>query len=532
MSPGKKLVLFLLSVVTIASPALAQRNATIALGRNPEPPYCIRNPGGTEQLFWSIEHQTTPNRVVYMLQDPSRTINVEYQVYPGDTGLNIARDWTVPSGLTDGKYWVRVEYWSYESGNEANAEVTFLLCRDTGTICVTKYRDANCNGELDPDDPGVPNWWVCLHAQSGDDFCLRTGTNGRICWSGIPPGHYTVYETMLPGWAPVGPDSYEIEVAGGFPVNVTFLNTNLAECFGACCFHDGHCEILDAEACAAQGGLYQGGGVPCQPNPCPPPPGACCFHDGTCRFVAEAECATLGGIWQGMDVPCSPNPCPQPPGACCFPDGRCEFLTELACADAAGQWLGMDVPCDPNPCSQPSGACCFPDGSCQFITEAACTTAGGTWLGMDTNCTPNPCTQPSGACCFPDGSCQIITEADCATAGGTWLGMDASCTPNPCTQPSGACCFADGTCQLLPQAECLAADGVWLGMDATCTPNPCHQPEGACCMENGECVVLTEALCQQQHGVYYGNNVPCIPNPCPVSPVEKSSWGRIKAKYR
>jgi hypothetical protein len=42
---------------------------------------------------------------------------------------------------------------------------------------------------------------------------------------------------------------------------------------GACCFEvDGHCEILYEEACVRAGGIYQGDGIPCDPNPCPPVP--------------------------------------------------------------------------------------------------------------------------------------------------------------------------------------------------------------------------------------------------------------------
>lgn len=41
---------------------------------------------------------------------------------------------------------------------------------------------------------------------------------------------------------------------------------------GACCFADGHCEILYSYQCYDQGGDYQGDNSGCNPNPCEPSP--------------------------------------------------------------------------------------------------------------------------------------------------------------------------------------------------------------------------------------------------------------------
>jgi hypothetical protein len=40
----------------------------------------------------------------------------------------------------------------------------------------------------------------------------------------------------------------------------------------ACCFADGHCEFILTGACAANGGIAQGPGSVCDPNPCQPTP--------------------------------------------------------------------------------------------------------------------------------------------------------------------------------------------------------------------------------------------------------------------
>ena len=79
---------------------------------------------------------------------------------------------------------------------------------------------------------------------------------------------------------------------------------------GACCFFDGTCSVLDPTTCSLQGGVYQGDGTSCTPNPCPQPTGACCLPNGTCIDTDSTSCASQGGTYQGDGVPCSPNPCP------------------------------------------------------------------------------------------------------------------------------------------------------------------------------------------------------------------------------
>jgi len=109
-----------LIVLMVAIPAISSaREATISLGRDPEPPFCVLNPGGTVDINWNIDYETTPNYIYYKLEDPSRTIILEDEFYPGASGVMIDRSWTVPGGLADGKYWIRVEYWSFEAGNES-----------------------------------------------------------------------------------------------------------------------------------------------------------------------------------------------------------------------------------------------------------------------------------------------------------------------------------------------------------------------------------------------------------------------------
>ena len=208
---------FLLTALVFSSAAVfaAPMEATISLGRDPEPPMCALNPGGTVDITWDIEHTTTPNYVYYKLEDPTRTIILEESTYAGSSGITINRQWTVPAGSVDGKYWVRVEYWSFEAGNEANAEVTFYVCTDTGSICVEKWKDIDQNDECAGEDIPLADWWICIDTPLGDTFCKKTDANGRVCWDGLLYGDYTVYEPVLGGLVPVGPSSYDVTLDSG-----------------------------------------------------------------------------------------------------------------------------------------------------------------------------------------------------------------------------------------------------------------------------------------------------------------------------
>jgi len=51
---------------------------------------------------------------------------------------------------------------------------------------------------------------------------------------------------------------------------------------------------------------------------CPCPQGACCFFDGSCFVQRPDQCVAAGGVYQGDGTSCDPNPCaPAPTVACC-----------------------------------------------------------------------------------------------------------------------------------------------------------------------------------------------------------------------
>jgi hypothetical protein len=62
----------------------------------------------------------------------------------------------------------------------------------------------------------------------------------------------------------------------------------------------------------------------------------------------------------------------------------------------------------------------------------------------------------------------------------------------------------------------------------TCDPNPCPTL-GACCYggQDNLCSITTEANCPH---LWIGQQ-PCDPDAC-VLPVERSTWGQIKSRYK
>ena len=85
---------------------------------------------------------------------------------------------------------------------------------------------------------------------------------------------------------------------------------------------------------------------------------------------------------------------------------------------------------------------------------------------------------------------------------------------------------------MLIASECAQYGGSFLGEGVYCAANLCPSPVGACCFGDGTCQVLIESECQQAQGSWQGMGTDCDPNPCPPVPVEKRSWGQIKAIYR
>jgi len=144
------------------------------------------------------------------------------------------------------------------------------------------------------------------------------------------------------------------------------------------------------------------------------------------------------------------------------------------------------------------------------------------WLGGP--CEPYPCLVLVGACCHPDGTCTFTPMVEC---GQEHFFLGDPCEPNPCGVTVEGCCLPDGICRVLLVVECRELDGQPMG-PAGCEPNPC--PTTACCLGE-ECLAMSEEDCAAIGGWF--QPVPCHPNPCSVPvPVEKTTWGRIKTRFR
>ncbi len=130
----------------------------------------------------------------------------------------------------------------------------------------------------------------------------------------------------------------------------------------------------------------------------------------------------------------------------------------------------------------------------------------------------------------------------CAVAdSGIWLGPGGSVEwTGPQVSEDPQFC-RPGDC-----AEYQDDDDYSLRTDSPCRPqfSPCHQligareggclapePVGACCVAD-TCRLLPASGCAETGGDYQGDGESCFPDPCTETPVERTTWGRIKAAYR
>lgn len=57
---------------------------------------------------------------------------------------------------------------------------------------------------------------------------------------------------------------------------------------------------------------------------CPAQTGSCCMTGGVCSVLSYTDCTNAGGLYNGFGTTCSPNPCPQPCAWTCAPGGVAE----------------------------------------------------------------------------------------------------------------------------------------------------------------------------------------------------------------
>jgi uncharacterized protein (DUF2141 family) len=89
-----------------------------------------------------------------------------------------------------------------------------------GELCVLKYNDANGNGVRDGGEGPLPGWTFTRSGGGMPTLSGATGANGRWCAGTLlPPGSYTVAETMKPGWSSTDP-------GGSTPVKTAVITPN------------------------------------------------------------------------------------------------------------------------------------------------------------------------------------------------------------------------------------------------------------------------------------------------------------------
>ena len=76
--------------------------------------------------------------------------------------------------------------------------------------------------------------------------------------------------------------------------------------------------------------------------------GACCYGDGTCAVSTQATCEGAGGVYQGGGTDCDPNPCPQPGDDCGNPVDLmlpeiCGDFTNDGVVDSDDYWFIVDA---------------------------------------------------------------------------------------------------------------------------------------------------------------------------------------------
>ncbi len=164
--------------------------------------------------------------------------------------------------------------------------------------------------------------------------------------------------------------------------------------------------------------------------------GACCVDD-VCSIQTAADCAAAGGIYQGDGTDCDPNPCGGIVGACCN-SGFCSVISESDCISGGGYYFGDGSDCDPDPCAD-IGCCLTAPRNCNTILSTDCM---GTFVSPGTFCWPEG-----------DGS-EFNTVSCCLDGDNTCISGDGldyfCCTPPftccPGTESGGVCCSEDQTC--------------------------------------------------------------------------------------
>ena len=97
-----------------------------------------------------------------------------------------------------------------------------------GKLCVVKFNDLDGDGKQGPNEPTLNGWVFTIKDANGNVVgTITTGSaTGAPNCIDLPPGVYTVTETLQPGWSPTTPGgiTQTVTVVAGQTTTVTFGN--------------------------------------------------------------------------------------------------------------------------------------------------------------------------------------------------------------------------------------------------------------------------------------------------------------------
>ena len=214
------------------------------------------------------------------------------------------------------------------------------------------------------------------------------------------------------------------------------------------------------------------------------------------RLLAESQCDDAGGMYEGDGTSCDPNPCPQPE-----PNDDCADAIDLTLPATAtfDNTLGTEDLTDPT-CGVFSGPWknhwYRVSGTGGTITATTCNagtqvsdTKISVWCGSD--CGDLTCVDGNDDECPAGGFTFASTVSWCSQPGATyWLSVGnfssfttpgvielnvsddgVACSADVQCLPVGGCCLADGTCVETTEGDCAAQGGAYQGDDTECTSN-------------------------------------------------------------
>lgn len=150
--------------------------------------------------------------------------------------------------LTKGRYCIRIHNWNISGvamgvnllGNVTglNLETDQCCAAATGTICITKFHDLDCDTIRDFNtsnwtyiDPGLSNWTFNLVGPT-NSYVGTTNAQGQVCFTGLPANvPYVVSEVQQSGWSVSTPPNGTITVT---PVPFTTTNIEFGNCTEEC----------------------------------------------------------------------------------------------------------------------------------------------------------------------------------------------------------------------------------------------------------------------------------------------------------